>query len=219
MTSWFRAKPSVPVAPEPNNEERLQRLRQTREALRRRHATALRLVDECHREALRFGQAGQKQMAVAAIRRKQAHERELAQVAGLLTNVESQLSAIETATLSASVATSMRDGAKVMSSVHAELDTVGLERDMLDMRLHAREAEHATRSMTRPLFDTGYDEDDYDDELAKIMMGAAPPPPHPLQSASVAEETVVMVRRADDSAHTAGVSADEMKRLEADLGM
>jgi hypothetical protein len=92
--------------------------------------------------------------------------------------MDQQLSAIETASLSASVATSMRDGVSVMNDVHADLDVAGIERDMVDMRIKARETDHVTRLMTRPLIDTdaigdeGFDEDEQarlDAELSLLM--------------------------------------------------
>ncbi len=172
LRAWFTGESAVQASAsqQPTNEEKLHTMRTKRETLERRHDAVRAKVVAALTDAQRFGQAGQMELARDALRRKQVHERELKQVADLLRTMNQQLSAIETASLSASVATSMRDGASVMTNVHADLDVAGIERDMVEMRLKARETEHVTRLMTRPLFDTdGIDDADFDpDEQARL---------------------------------------------------
>ena len=128
-------------------------------------------MHSCIEEARRYGASGQKALALEALRRKAVHEREFKQVSDLMRTMDQQLSVIETAALSATVATSMRDGASVMSSVHADLDVAAIERDMVTMRVQTREAEQATRLMTRPLFsaDADRDADDVDEDEAAAL--------------------------------------------------
>lgn len=151
-------------------------MRAKRAALQRRYDTALAASDAATAEAARAGAAGQKQMALAALTRRRAHAAEAKQMAAMLATLDQQLAVIDTTVLSASVAASMRDGADVMASVHTELDVAGIEQSMVDIRLRAREADHVTRLLTRPLLDT----DEVDDaalaaELDAVLATAATP--------------------------------------------
>ena len=164
LRNWFVGGPAAKDEPPAvSNEEKLHTMRQKRAALQRRHDAIRQAMQACVAEAQRYGSAGQKSLALDALRRKAVHEREFKQVSDLMRTMDQQLSAIDTASLSATVATSMRDGASVMTSVHADLDVAAIERDMVDMRIKTRQAEHATRMMTRPLF--SHDDGDYDDDV------------------------------------------------------
>ena len=177
-------------------------MRQRREALQRRSDAARARVHACVEEARRYGEAGQRALAIEALRRKTLHERDVKNAGDLLRTLDQQLSAIDTASLSASVASSMRDGATVMSSVHADLDVAAVERSMVDMRIKARETEQVTRLMTRPLFDhdDGYDDVDedeqsaLDEELAALLASSSPLPDVQLPTVPQ-DEPVVLPRR------------------------
>jgi len=195
LRQWFVGEPAANVKKqqEMTNEEKLHTMRAKRAALQRRHDAMRQAMHACVEEAQRYGSAGQKTLALEALRRKAVHEREFKQVSDLLRTMDQQLSVIDTTALSATVATSMRDGASVMADLHTSLDIAAIERDMVDMRIRTREAEQATRLMTRPLFSTedgrddGVDEDEQaalDAELTAILAAESALPVAPPTSSS-----------------------------------
>lgn len=145
------------------DEEKLHSMRASRSTLERRVDAARARVATALERARAYGTLGQKEQARAELRKKADAERELTQAAGLLRTLDQHISTIETTALSASVASSMRDGAAVMASVHSDLKVDDIEQSMVDMRIKTREAEQVTRLMTRPLHSLDDDADADDD--------------------------------------------------------
>ena len=234
LRAWFTGKPAATAEatapPQPTNEEKLHTMRSKRAALQRRHNVVRESMHACIEEARRYGSSGQKTLALEALRRKAVHEREFKQVGDLMRTMDQQLSVIETAALSATVATSMRDGASVMASVHSDLDVAAIERDMVDMRIKTREAEQATRLMTRPLFSTDADRDEdidedeaaaLDAELTAILAAESTSSMDAMPAASETAPTrrVVVDAVASSSSSSSSSSSKTARELERELGL
>lgn len=204
MRRWLTG--DQPAAPAPaSHEQQLAAIRSQRAALQRRADATRTSIDATQAEAARYGAAGQRAPALDALRRKAVLEREYDSATALARSLDQQLAAIETATMSASVASSLHAGAAVMSSVHKSLDVAAIERSQVDFRTKSRETDHAVRLMTRPIFEHGDDDresltsvdeqESLDRELSALMqtttIAAAPPP----QSTSVAVAPVTKTTR------------------------
>ena len=206
MSSWFWSstpKPA-PISTETANENRMEKIRVRRAAMQRRHATIRVQIADATERAHAAGATGNRNAAVIILKERKARENELANVASMIRGLDQQVAAIEQASISASMAETVRDSAAIMASVHSTLDPVAVERDIIDMRIKSREANYVTRLMTRPLNDvaaanTDDDADhDYDDdldsemaaELASIMAistlnESAPTPPTTLPTSTM----------------------------------
>jgi len=161
----------------------MDKIRVRRAAMQRRHDTIRAQIAACTERAHEAGASGNRTAAIAILKERKTRETELANIAALMRGLDQQVAAIEQASISASMAETVRDSAAIMASVHSTLDPVAVERDIIDMRIKTREANYVTRLMTRPL-DTSSshdaaddDDDDLDDdldaELASIMETAA----------------------------------------------
>lgn len=218
-SSWFTPGKSASTKPAPpSNEDRLASVRGQHAALERRRIALRSKIDAAIAEAQQYGRLGQMTLATDALARKHVHEREYKTVAAMLTSLEQSLSAVEQATLTATMADSFRESAAVLSSVRASVDVADVERSMVDMRMHAGEMEQATALMTQPLF--AYDVDDDDDvgvesraaldaELTTLLaagtLTAAPPPTFPSVPQTVPT--------------AAAKSTKTTRQLEAELGL
>ena len=178
MSGWWGSKQAAEPPPR-SNEERMTAMRRKRDAMERRRQTIADQIRQADADAQRAAAEGNRAAAAAALKRRRAREAEASQVGKLIAASDQQVAAIEQAALSASMAESVRDGAAVMATVHAQLDPAAIERDMVSMQVQAREADYITRMMTRPLGATHSLDDDVEDdadiadELASIMQSAA----------------------------------------------
>lgn len=209
---WYAAKQEVAPA-----RDRLADMRKNKASMDRRLATLRELIVECDAEARQMMALGNSSGARAAVARKMEHAKEQARVGALARTIQQQIDIIDEAALSAMAADSLRDGAAVIADVHASLKTSDIERDMVDMRMKARETKAVTRLMTQPLvtYDdedgVGVDEDEQaalDAELAKISLDTTP---------LVAEKPVV--RTPATSVVVSSLSGKSTRDVEAELGL
>lgn len=197
-------------------------MRVKRDAMQRRRDAIERQVSEANDAAHRAAAEGNRVGAATALKRRAMHEKDAAQVTKLIVAADRQLGAIEQASLSASMAETVRDGAAVMSSVHSQLNPAAVERDMSRMQVQAREADYVTRMMTRPIGSLSPDDDvDMDneedaaiaDELASIMQSAS------LAADAPRTPTTTPVESLDQSVAATTNPSVDLKNLEASLGL
>jgi charged multivesicular body protein 4 len=116
-----------------NPQETLARLRESMDTLDKREEFLEKKIQAQLAEAKRYNSAGNKRMAVAALKRKKMLTEQQQKIAGAREKIELQMNAIEGAKMNMEIIDTLQAGAKTMSSMHRGMTAEKVDKVMDDI--------------------------------------------------------------------------------------
>jgi charged multivesicular body protein 4A/B len=181
---WLRQTFGRTIPPTP--EEGIQKLRSTLKHIEERQ-TELAAAVERHDQDVRRHLAGRRRReATLALRRRKVYDKQLEQLQGTATAVESQILGLELTLVNADVYSAMREGASALRGIHRTVGVEQVEDTMQDMADEHDNANEVAASLAQPVGNMfeDFDDDELEAELGALEAGldmagppAAEPPP------------------------------------------
>lgn len=116
-----------------NPQETIARLRESLETLDKREEFLEKKIQQQLAEAKRYNAAGNKRMAVAALKRKKMLVDQQQKIAGAREKIELQMNAIEGAKMNMEIIDTLQTGAKTMSEMHRGMTAEKVDKVMDDI--------------------------------------------------------------------------------------
>jgi len=116
-----------------NPQDTIARLRESLETLDKREQFLEKKIQQQLAEAKRYNAAGNKRMAVAALKRKKMLMDQQAKIAGAREKIEIQMNAIESAKMDMEIIDSLQVGTKTMAEMHRGMTAEKVDKVMDDM--------------------------------------------------------------------------------------
>lgn len=150
-----------------NPQETIARLRESLETLDKRHEFLEKKIQQQLAEAKRYNAAGNKRMAVAALKRKKMLVDQQQKIEGARDKIEMQMNAIEGAKMNMEVIDSMQLGAKTMSEMHRGMTVEKVDKVMGDVTEQMDVSREIGDAIAMPIGDQ-VDEDELLEELDEL---------------------------------------------------
>ncbi|XP_041455686.1 charged multivesicular body protein 4b-like [Lytechinus variegatus] len=146
--------------PAVSSAEAIQKLRATEEMLMKKQEF---LEGKVAKELLIAKQNGtkNKRVAIQALKRKKKYEKQLAQVDGTLTTIETQRDALESAHSNAEVLKNMKYASSALKTAHKEMGVEDVDDLMADVHEQMDIANEITDAISNPI---GFGADDIDED-------------------------------------------------------
>ena len=149
----------------PTTGEAIQKLRETEEMLIKKQ-NFLEAKVEAETATARKNAKTNKRLALQALKRKKRYDRQLQQIDGTLTTIESQREALEGANTNTAVLTTMGQAAKAMKKAHADMDVDQVHDMMDDIAEQQDVAREISDAISNPVaFGQEFDDDELEAEL------------------------------------------------------
>jgi len=116
-----------------NPQDTIARLRESLETLDKREQFLDKKIQQQLAEAKRYNAAGNKRMAVAALKRKKMLMDQQQKIAGAREKIEIQMNAIESAKMDMEIIDSLQVGTKTMAEMHKGMTAEKVDKVMDDM--------------------------------------------------------------------------------------
>jgi charged multivesicular body protein 4 len=148
----------------PSPQQSIHRLRETIEMLTKREEF---LEKKIEKELQIAKQNASKNKRVATLKRKKAYEAQVQKLSGARMTIESQLMAIEGATVNLETINAMREGAAALQGIHGSMSIDTVDNTMDQIREQMDIATEISDAIAQPLGDP-IDEDELEAELAEL---------------------------------------------------
>ncbi|TRY75413.1 hypothetical protein TCAL_00567 [Tigriopus californicus] len=152
----------------PTTGEAIQSLRETEEMLEKKQKYLESKVEAEQAMARKHAKTN-KRLALQALKKKKRYERQLQQIDGTLTTIESQREALEGANTNTAVLTTMGSAAKALKKAHADMDVDQVHDMMDDIAEQQDVAREISDAISNPVaFGHDFDEDELEAELNEL---------------------------------------------------
>jgi len=150
-----------------NPQDTIARLRESLETLDKREQFLEKKIQQQLAEAKRYNAAGNKRMAVAALKRKKMLMDQQQKIAGARENIEIQMNAIESAKMDMEIIDSLQVGTKTMQEMHRGMTAEKVDKVMDDMSDQMAVSQEISDALGQQIGEP-IDEDELLDELNEI---------------------------------------------------
>ncbi|XP_071503378.1 charged multivesicular body protein 4b-like [Diadema antillarum] len=147
-------------APAPTSNEALQKLRSVEEMLMKKQDFLEGKIDNELKLAKKNGTKN-KRAALQALKRKKRYEKQLAQIDGTLTTIETQREALENAHTNTEVLSTMQYASKALQATHAKVGVDDVDELMGDIQEQMERAQEITDAISNPI---GFGAEDIDED-------------------------------------------------------
>jgi len=150
-----------------NPQDTIARLRESLETLDKREQFLEKKIQQQLAEAKRYNAAGNKRMAVAALKRKKMLMDQQQKIAGAREKIEIQMNAIESAKMDMEIIDSLQVGTKTMQEMHRGMTAEKVDKVMDDMSDQMAVSQEISDALGQQIGEP-IDEDELLDELNEI---------------------------------------------------
>jgi charged multivesicular body protein 4 len=150
----------------PSPQQSIQRLRETIEMLTKREEFLEKKIEK-ELQIAKQNASKNKRVAMMALKRKKAYEAQVQKLSGARMTIESQLMAIEGATVNLETINAMREGAAALQGIHGSMSIDTVDNTMDQIREQMDIATEISDAIAQPLGDP-IDEDELEAELAEL---------------------------------------------------
>ncbi|CAK9817424.1 Charged multivesicular body protein 4b [Anthophora quadrimaculata] len=148
--------------------EAIQRLRETEDMLLKKQDFLETKIELEIQTAKKHGTKN-KRAAIQALKRKKRYEKQLQQIDGTLTTIESQREVLECANTNTAVLTNMKNAADALKSVHQHMDVDQVHDMMDDIAEQQDVAKEISDAISNPVsFGNEIDEEELEKELEEL---------------------------------------------------
>ncbi|XP_017884967.1 charged multivesicular body protein 4b [Ceratina calcarata] len=148
--------------------EAIQKLRETEDMLIKKQ-DFLESKIELEIQVARKNGTKNKRAAIQALKRKKRYEKQLQQIDGTLTTIESQREALECANTNTAVLTTMKNAADALKNVHQHMDVDQVHDMMDDIAEQQDVAREISDAISNPVaFGNDVDEEELEKELEEL---------------------------------------------------
>ena len=162
-----KSAPAIRTPPPKNASETVQQLDENIEALTSRRIQAEFKSMELLEEAKKHRAAGDKNRAMAAMRRKKTYDAQIAQYDGQIQKMEQTSMAVDSTAASADIAASLKDASVTMEQSLAQMSIDDIDDVANTIEDHIGDAHEAAEALARPFGTTAaIDEDELEAEMA-----------------------------------------------------
>jgi len=148
-------------------QDTIARLRESLETLDKREQFLDKKIQQQLAEAKRYNAAGNKRMAVAALKRKKMLMDQQQKIAGAREKIELQMSAIESAKMDMEIIDTLQAGTKTMAEMHKGMTAEKVDKVMDDMQDQMAVSQEISDALGQQVGDV-IDEDELLDELNEL---------------------------------------------------
>jgi len=160
----FGKKKQKPV---PKLSDSIMKLRDASTNLDKRQEFLTKKVDEAKDEAKKKFKAKDKRGALFHLKRKKLYEKQIDQIYGKKTNIETQIMALEGASSNKEVISAMKEGSTALSATVSDLNVDKVDEVMDDITESMAMADELSEAMAQPI-GPAVDEDELSAELAEM---------------------------------------------------
>jgi len=150
-----------------NPQDTIARLRESLETLDKREQFLDKKIQQQLAEAKRYNAAGNKRMAVAALKRKKMLMDQQQKIAGAREKIEIQMNAIESAKMDMEIIDSLQVGTKTMAQMHRGMTAEKVDKVMDDMSDQMAVSQEISDALGQQIGDP-IDEDELLEELDEL---------------------------------------------------
>jgi charged multivesicular body protein 4 len=150
----------------PSPQDSIHRLRETIEMLTKREEFLEKKIEK-ELQIAKQNASKNKRVAIMALKRKKAYEAQVQKLSGARMTIESQLMAIEGATVNLETINAMREGAAALQGIHGSMSIDTVDNTMDQIREQMDIATEISDAIAQPLGDP-IDEDELEAELAEL---------------------------------------------------
>jgi len=150
-----------------NPQDTIARLRESLETLDKREQFLDKKIQQQLAEAKRYNAAGNKRMAVAALKRKKMLMDQQQKIAGAREKIEIQMNAIESAKMDMEIIDSLQVGTKTMAEMHRGMTAEKVDKVMDDMQDQMAVSQEISDALGQQVGDV-IDEDELLEELDEL---------------------------------------------------
>jgi len=148
-------------------QDTIARLRESLETLDKREQFLDKKIQQQLAEAKRYNAAGNKRMAVAALKRKKMLMDQQQKIAGAREKIELQMSAIESAKMDMEIIDTLQAGTKTMAEMHKGMTAEKVDKVMDDMQDQMAVSQEISDALGQQVGDV-VDEDELLEELDEL---------------------------------------------------
>jgi len=148
-------------------QDTIARLRESLETLDKREQFLEKKIQQQLAEAKRYNAAGNKRMAVAALKRKKMLMDQQAKIAGAREKIELQMSAIESAKMDMEIIETLQTGTQTMKEMHKGMTAEKVDKVMDDMQDQMAVSQEISDALGQQIGDV-VDEDELLEELDEL---------------------------------------------------
>jgi charged multivesicular body protein 4 len=152
--------------PTPTPQDSIHKLRETIEMLTKREEFLEKKIEK-ELQIAKQNASKNKRVAMMALKRKKAYEAQVQKLSGARMTIESQLMAIEGATVNLETINAMRQGAAALQGIHGSMSIDTVDNTMDQIREQMDIATEISDAIAQPLGDP-IDEDELEAELAEL---------------------------------------------------
>ena len=166
-------------------QDSIARLRETLETLDKREQFLDKKIQQQLAEAKRYNAAGNKRMAVAALKRKKMLVDQQQKIAGAREKIELQMSAIESANMDMEIINTLQAGNKAMADMHKGMTVEKVDKVMDDMNDQIAVGQEIADALGQQVGDVvdedelleeldGLEEEDLEDQISELPSANKP---------------------------------------------
>uniref|UniRef100_A0A7S3D4D4 Uncharacterized protein n=1 Tax=Palpitomonas bilix TaxID=652834 RepID=A0A7S3D4D4_9EUKA len=152
----------------PNATDAVQKLKDTQELLEKREAHLEQKINEELLKAKKLSKMKNKRGALMALKRKKMMEAQVDKLGATKMNLETQISALQNASMDMEVIQAMRSGASAMKVQYQNMNVENVEDVMDEIRDQMDVANEVSEAISQPLGGEMIDEDDLLGELDEL---------------------------------------------------
>lgn len=145
-------------------QDSIAKLRETLETLDKRDQFLDKKIQQQLEEAKKYNAAGNKKMAIAALKRKKMLTDQQAKIMGAREKIELQLNAIESAKMDMEILNTLESGTKTMKEMHKDMDVNKVDEIIDNMNDQIDISNEISNAMSQPVGEV-FDEEDLLKEL------------------------------------------------------
>ena len=147
-----------------NPQDTIAKLRESLETLDKREQFLDKKIQQQLADAKRYNAAGNKKMAIAALKRKKMLTDQQTKIMGAREKIELQLNAIESAKMDMEIIDNLQLGTKTMKEMHKGMDVNKVDEVIDNMNDQLEVSNEIANAMAQPIGEV-YDEDELLQEL------------------------------------------------------
>ena len=154
-------------------QDSIAKLRETLETLDKRDQFLDKKIQQQLEEAKKYNAAGNKKMAIAALKRKKMLTDQQTKIMGAREKIELQLNAIESAKMDMEILNTLESGTKTMKEMHKDMDVNKVDEVIDNMNDQIDISNEISNAMSQPVGEVFDDEDllkelEEDDDLKDL---------------------------------------------------
>lgn len=155
------------AAPTPSPLESITKLRETLNVLEKREEFVQKKIDTVLAEAKVKAQKSDKKGALFALKKKKLYEEEITKLQGTKLTLETQIMALESATINVETLNAMKNATGTMKALHGNIDADAVDDLMADLQ-EERDIHNAiSEAISRPGMEM-FDDEELNAELAEL---------------------------------------------------